>query len=387
MKFKKLVAPVVFGALSLAVANANAAYTTAGVEIKNTATLTYAVNDVTQDAVNAEDSFRVDVKLSFVVDGNSAIQSTDTVHTIDTGKYYLLGVYNVSNTGNTKTRFSLSTANMDGGEAVTGKTDTTNYTTTSPLRYFKGSDFTGEITAGAPLVIDKAATNSAGTVQEVRVYASTADIKGSDKAIIGATLTAAATHVTPLKADNSGDDTELDITAINSDANTAGVDIVKIDETDTGNNGIELKFPDFGTDPTDPTNKGLVKSSSVVWDPINTTGSGSVQPKAIPGAVVKYTVTLKNIGSISAENVLLLDAVPENTTLCTTAAAGNGSQCAAPSFTTDNLTGSAATQTVQTVAAGGTFNTVTYARGAVHVTFPELKSGEETDLTFFVTVD
>ncbi|MEI6641245.1 MAG: hypothetical protein WCL10_04360 [Novosphingobium sp.] len=52
----------------------------------------------------------------------------------------------------------------------------------------------------------------------------------------------------------------------------------------------------------------LVKTSSVLSDPIN----GSTNPKAIPGAIVQYSILVSNTGPTAVDNntVLLIDALP-----------------------------------------------------------------------------
>ena len=52
------------------------------------------------------------------------------------------------------------------------------------------------------------------------------------------------------------------------------------------------------------------KTSSVVEDPIN----GTTNPKAIPGATVRYTVTVTNNGGTDASDVVLVDQIPANST-------------------------------------------------------------------------
>ena len=52
----------------------------------------------------------------------------------------------------------------------------------------------------------------------------------------------------------------------------------------------------------------LVKTSSVLSDPIN----GSTNPKAIPGAIVQYSILVSNTGptAVDSNSVLLIDALP-----------------------------------------------------------------------------
>lgn len=50
----------------------------------------------------------------------------------------------------------------------------------------------------------------------------------------------------------------------------------------------------------------LSKTVTILSDPINL----AVKPKAIPGAIVEYTLTIKNTGSLSASGITLSDLVP-----------------------------------------------------------------------------
>ncbi len=52
------------------------------------------------------------------------------------------------------------------------------------------------------------------------------------------------------------------------------------------------------------------KTSAVISDPVN----GAVNPKAIPGATVRYTITVTNNGGDDADNVEMVDDIPANTT-------------------------------------------------------------------------
>jgi uncharacterized repeat protein (TIGR01451 family) len=65
----------------------------------------------------------------------------------------------------------------------------------------------------------------------------------------------------------------------------------------------------------------MVKSAQIVSDPYN----GGVNPKAIPGAVMLYTITLTNQGTGSGDAVVLTDPIPLNTTLFVNDIGGVGS--------------------------------------------------------------
>ena len=58
---------------------------------------------------------------------------------------------------------------------------------------------------------------------------------------------------------------------------------------------------------------GLTKEVSIEKDPINNT----TKPKAIPGAVIKYTLTINNSGLAAAENIAVSDLLPIELILAT----------------------------------------------------------------------
>jgi uncharacterized repeat protein (TIGR01451 family) len=66
-----------------------------------------------------------------------------------------------------------------------------------------------------------------------------------------------------------------------------------------------------------------VKSSQVLSDPYN----GATNPKRIPGAAVRYDVTVTNtgFGTVNANTVYIVDAIPANTDLYVNDIAGAGS--------------------------------------------------------------
>lgn len=61
----------------------------------------------------------------------------------------------------------------------------------------------------------------------------------------------------------------------------------------------------------------LVKTSSVISDPVN----GSTNPKAIPGAVVRYSILVTNTGptAVDSNSVLLIDSLPAQMSVGTSA--------------------------------------------------------------------
>jgi uncharacterized repeat protein (TIGR01451 family) len=54
----------------------------------------------------------------------------------------------------------------------------------------------------------------------------------------------------------------------------------------------------------------ISKTSAVINDPLN----GTTNPKRIPGALVRYTISIQNTGGTSATNVVASDPVPGDVT-------------------------------------------------------------------------
>jgi len=70
----------------------------------------------------------------------------------------------------------------------------------------------------------------------------------------------------------------------------------------------------------------LAKSTLTIYDPYN----GASNPKAIPGAILEYSITAKNDGNLAADNnsIKISDAIPANTKVCVT----TSGDCLAPYF-------------------------------------------------------
>lgn len=57
------------------------------------------------------------------------------------------------------------------------------------------------------------------------------------------------------------------------------------------------------------------KSSEVISDPVN----GTANPKAIPGAIVKYTISVRNVGNrvVDTSTIVMLDQMPAGMSFAT----------------------------------------------------------------------
>jgi uncharacterized repeat protein (TIGR01451 family) len=99
----------------------------------------------------------------------------------------------------------------------------------------------------------------------------------------------------------------------------------------------------------------LVKTSSVISDPIN----GSTNPKAIPGAIVRYSILVTNTGAtaVDSNSVLLIDSLPTQMAVGTSAtpAFTQGSPTSNLTFTAANDIRYSSAATAPTTYAGCTY--------------------------------
>ena len=329
---------------------ARAAGTASGTTINNSATVDYDVLAVAQTTVNSNvASFLVDNKIDLTV------ATTDgAAVSVVPGQTDGVLTYSVTNTGNTVQDYSLTAAAAAG--VIFGVTD--NFNPDNVEVYVDGNaNDTYESGSDTATYIDELAADATITVFIVSDFAlSQAD----------------------------GDAALYDLvaqTAVGGTASSQGADITTDDSAAADIPGtVQRVFAD-GAGTGDAANDGqhssrdayevvtatiaAVKSAAVISDPIN----GGSNPKAIPGATIRYTITVTNSGSEDADAVVTVDAIPTNCTY------------------------SAGTITLDTVSKtdAGADDEVDYNvtnAGAVTVTVSSLlASGGDIDITFDVTID
>jgi len=115
------------------------------------------------------------------------------------------------------------------------------------------------------------------------------------------------------------------------------------------------------------------KTSSVVSDPV----SGTSNPKAIPGATVRYCILVSNTGSSAATSVTATDPIPATLTYVA-GSIYSGSDCAsATTAEDDNDTGSDESDPYG----------ASYASGTVKASAPTLAAGSSFAIRFDATVN
>lgn len=380
MKLRNMVAPVVFGALSLAVANAHAAGTTAGTTITNQANLSYSVNGSNQ-TTNSTNNFAVDVKIDFNLETNNSVIYTDDL----SGSSVEIASIKLGNTGNAAGNFEIKITDLAensehllyGASAPNTTKDTYDLVSAD---YSVTEDTTGG-SSGATISVDD--STSIITVSGLAVDTNISiDVTVAKAAFTGNGLNSSTVAIQEFEAkavqvtlaDNSTQ--AIGASDNNGTADTSDVQIVFADDGNgvLGDNSekvleaVQLDLPYF-PEPTDPnapeTEKGLFKSSRVIWDPINgalnTTSGSAVYPKAIPGAVVEYTITLRNFGSVAGQ-MTISDTLDSDTELCQSAdnsAQTTGGTCF--DVVHDNKNGTAADQTREQISSDTTAPALTPA--------------------------
>lgn len=279
-------------------------------DIDNTASLSYSVAGTAQTGVTVEatESFKVDRKVVFTLTPSTAIPS-DAVNNQQGTAYTLV------NDSNAPIRFSLSAIHEDTAGTVTINavtvTDTTPTATNSPAyTYFQETganstfaDGTNAVLAGG--FVELAPSDGvAGGTDETIIYIVATPVIGVNNDIFAHTLTVTAQETVASAADlNTTNGTSLSA----GDTITADAGVWVAGETQTVLNGDGATRVGEGAIEVTSAELTMTKTALVLSDPI--TGV-SANAKAIPGAVVQYTITVTNSGSEDATNVVISDTLP-----------------------------------------------------------------------------
>lgn len=311
------VAMAILSSIGLA-AGAQAAGTAANTTVSNSATVSYSVGAVAQTPITSNAStFLVDRKVNLNVTAGSGTSVTP-------GSTAQAVIYTVTNTGNDTDNFTLLATNQTGD----------NFDVSNIKIYRDNGD--NVFNAGTDTLVSAAVAFTAD--QSIKFFI-VSDIPG--------TAVNAQTSVVNLKATTGYTAT--------AGADTAGVDTVF---ADTGNDGTENAN---NTYTVASATLAVVKSVVVISDPVN----GASNPKAIPGAVMEYTITVTNSSTTTAATaVTLTDAIPANTTYVASSMKLNGTALTdvadADAGTTTGAPVTSVSVTAGTIAASGGVATVKF---------------------------
>ena len=272
-----------------------------GTNVSNTASLKYQVNgtDIEKDSNTVD--FKVDRKVIFSVTDNQTgtdpvpVQAGDVATTI----------FTVQNDSNAPISYALPVPEAGTEYSYVSPADGTTVITITSATPANSPDLI------IPLEVGNPAAGQDGDTIEITVA-----ITVPDNATDGSTVTSslALTAVEPATNPDISNGTGTGVTA--GDPIVATLDTVTWDQAviqtitlpglldGTGGTGVELTSTQaFIVEAAAIT---LAKSVRIVSDPINNT----TNPKAIPGAIVEYTLTITNSGQVAATGVDLADEVP-----------------------------------------------------------------------------
>ncbi|HMN44542.1 MAG TPA: hypothetical protein PKE27_08220 [Povalibacter sp.] len=340
-----------------ALQSAYAEGTTAGTSISNTASVNYSVGGVAQTPINSTTAtFVVDrrIFLSVVAVSPSPTELAATVP----GAPAVVRTFRITNTSNRPIGFRFVPTN-----AAADAFDLAN------LIVRVDSAAGQPIASFTPGTYDSS-TDTATTVATLAADQSTTvfvlgDIPVSATNTQSATINLQAVSIEP---------TSLNVGAVGSDiVQTAGADTA----------GIDTVFGDAGRDGTETTTNvytvssatlGVTKAATVISDPFNNT----TNPKAIPGAVVEYAITIANTGAVPAQDVGVSDALDASTTIATGAYSGSDIQIAVSGGSTTTCT--AAADGDGCSVSGGTLTIAGSSR-------PNIPAGQTATVRFRVTIN
>ena len=298
----------------------------AGTTISNSATVNYKVGTIDQTAENSNTAaFVVDRKVDFTVvtDEGAAVSVTP-------GSSGNVLTFTVDNTGNDTFDFDLAAVALSGTVAKFSGTDNIDASAASVyvesganIGYQSGEDTTTSI-------------NDLAAGSNVKVYI----VSSFAVAVINGDIASYYLRATAL--DSAG----AALTDHSGVADTVGT-VQNVFATDDGPAPTDGNLDQIDSDYADYSVSGAVlsvaKTSVVIEDPVN----GTSNPKAIPGAVVEYTITIDNAaGAATATDITVADSLATEIT--------NGNIL----FKTDGYTG-----------------------GGIQVTAPNINSGTAKDLT------
>ena len=287
--------------------------TLAGTSIDNTVTLGYTVNSVAQDDLTQNTAFLVDTKVDFAL---SDVE-TATVKVTPNGNNYV-ATFLLSSDSNDTLDFDLSTSDLANGTQsfLAPLTVEDNFQLDANLSIFVEDGTTPGYQSAedtATSVDDLAAED---TVNVYVVVTTAIDAAQADKDIAAIELTATALQSSGAAIPDNGSDAFIQGTKqyVIAEAGLDGIDTLNV--------AFEVGTAKF-TDPDDlsVTPAKFTLDVIVINDPMCDTGLTSTStadhsaggtcpdaaatyiPKAIPGAMVEYTLKAKNSGSINATAV------------------------------------------------------------------------------------
>jgi uncharacterized repeat protein (TIGR01451 family) len=272
--------------------------------VTNRASVQYDVGGVGQEVIessptgNSTPGAGAGADTTFVVDNmvNLTVVELDSAATsVNPGQGDAVTAFTVTNTGNTTQDYALTASNLTSADpAVHGNADTDLQA--SNLRIY--------VDANANDVYDPA-TDTATAIDSLPADTSVTVFVVADVPIGAVDSDVANLRLTVVTHDAGTGATSLTVQTAGGD--TVGVDVVF---ADAGRDGSEADDDGYVVSSAELT---ITKTSTVLSDPFNL----AADPKAIPGALMEYSVSLNNGGSVDATDVVVTDVLNGDLTLAT----------------------------------------------------------------------
>jgi len=314
-------------ACALGSGTAQAAGTLAGTAITNLATLTYSVGSTAQSPIGSSatgnttgagtaTSFIVDNKINLLV-----VRDTGTFVTVIPGTSGVAS-FTLTNTGNSTQDYSLSSTLNLSSTTLGGVTD--NFDPSSCSVFVEsGANGGYQAAQDTDTFVDELAPDATKTVYAVcAIPLSRVD---GDGAVVALTATArvggAAASQGIALVQSTGANTEF-VAGVSS-----GIDIVFADGAGSDDAARDAKFSARDVFKVVTAKLTVTKAMTPICDPFN----GDVNPKAIPGSIVRYNISIANTGNDTATLTQITDALNAAVTLDPNLVTGAGTATPATS--------------------------------------------------------
>jgi uncharacterized repeat protein (TIGR01451 family) len=377
----------------------HAAGTPSNTTISNQATLTYTVGAVPQTAINSSPTgIGPALATTFVVDNrvNLTVTTTDvTFVAVVPGSTLRVTTFSVTNTGNTVQDFALASANEANGTVLFGGTD--NFDATACAQFAESGATVGfQAAQDTAIFIDELAADASRAAYVV--CSIPAGQANNDNAVVSLIATARA---------GGGAGVQGGALTETAGANTAGVDIVFGDAAGTDDAARDAAHSSRSAYRVQSAALAVAKTATLICDPFNST----TNPKNIPAAIVRWTITITNTGAASATLSTVTDTISALTTFDANlvTGAGGAAGCSSATGTPESAAGSGFKLDVTGDTRPGTYpkffttandaDAINLNAGVVTVNFAvampvevgytagELKTGESVVVYFNVTVN
>ncbi len=281
--------------------NALAAGTASGTVISNSATLNYDVGGIPQETSPSNAvTFVVDNKINLLV-----AETGGTLTVVTPGQTSRITTFTVTNAGNTVQDYVLAANAGISGGSLFGGTD--NFDVTSCARFVESGAQPGTFDGAADTAtfIDELAIDASKTVYvvcNVPVAQSNGNGNVSLVSLTATTHAGGAGGQGAVTVEDTGPDNPATVQTVFADSSAGDA------QGDNAARNGQHSARDGYTVVTSVIN--VTKSLMVLCDPFN----GARNPKNIPGAIVRWTITISNTGSASATLGTISDVLDISTT-------------------------------------------------------------------------